>query len=222
MNGNNLIQRVRLLLRDVGYDNNNAVTSNYTSTIAGRYWQDYEILLALNAAQDYYVDAFLSVKDKEALSFLVVRGTYQPNWNLDLQTPNLLPADYLYYVNGTVGPIDGLRIARIYCGADCLAYMNVRHDAIFIYNKGVIYSYGGRLNQGGVLNYYKKPSVIIDGTIENSFSDIIYYDNIVRYASVILGTKEISNQRDYKNWKHSVTKGIKTPMENTMTGGLNG
>jgi hypothetical protein len=208
MTGTELIQRVRGLLRDLGEDTLQP-TPDMMNSVAGQFWNDYEVLTALNVAQDFLINRAIQSKNIDYLNMLVVRGTYFFQNTLDQGIPlNPLPADFLHYIDCKVGNPNTLHIARIYYGGDALPYVHIRHDAMFIFGKFyTILSMNG-FNTGGILNYYKRPNPIIRGTFQESFLPHIYYQDIVRYASSILGTKEIHTQRDFKNYK-MVTDGFK-------------
>lgn len=207
MNGQTLISRVRRFLRDLG-ENTLSNNINTLNSKAGQFWSDFEILTALNVSQDFLVNKAILTDDVERLSMLVVRGDYLA-MPLSPAVPFIdLPNNYLHYINGKVGVQGNLHIARIYFCSDVFPYLHVKHDAIYIAGNKVAMNFMGNWNVGGILNYYKRPTKIVAGDFDNSFIDRVYYEDIARYASAFLGTKEIHTQRDYKNYKQ-VTDGAK-------------
>lgn len=207
MIGQNLITRVRRILRDEG-ENTLSVSINTLNSTQGQFWSDYEILTALNVSQDFLLNKALLSKDYERLSMLVLRDVYfamPPNPSIPLIP---LPDNYLHYIDGRTGTPQLNHLARIYIGSDAMSFLEVKHDAIYIIGNTIGMNFMGNWNIGGYLNYYRRPNKIIAGFFEESFLPRVYTDDIVRYASTILGTKEIHTQRDYKNYK-TVTDGVK-------------
>ena len=203
MTGTLLIDKVRNLLKDGGVNLLEQVGPT-TNNIAGQFWTDYEILLSLNIAQDYVLNRSILSGDREILAMLHRTTGYIFNNGRRLINGTTLPNDYLTYINALVGMTAATqRLARIYEGGECLAYINAKHDAVFLHGNTVAFSVGGNYNGGGTLFYYCRPTNIVEGDFNNSFPNEIYYNVIARYAASILGTKEIHTQRDYKNWKYT-------------------
>ena len=219
MNGRILIDYVRQHVRDRGYDSSNPVLSDYSNNYAGRYWQDYEILLALNNAQMVVLESFVEKKDYEALSILQSTTTYLQTAE-DVFSP--LPTDYYHYLNGTVWVgNEPPRFSKLYMGGDVLPYVRVRDDAVFILRDtihGIRAGFGTGVNIQ--FNYYRYPSKIIDGNFNYSFTSWVYEHLIARYASVLLGQKELSTQRDYKNYMRSLEYIMQNPQMNAQAGAL--
>ena len=219
MLGSELIRRVRRILRDTG-ENTLQPNPNMLNSEAGQFWSDYEVLTALNVAQDFLINKAIQTKNRDLLNMLVVRGAYvnQPDGVGITLFP--LPVDFLHYIDCKVGLPNQLHIGRIYYCSDAIPYLNVRHDALFIIGNTYTMSSMGSFNVGGILNYYKRPTRITSGTFDDCFLPKVYETEIVRYAASILGTKEIHTQRDYKNYE-TVKTSLKTkPNQPNMASSL--
>ena len=184
MDGRDIILRVRQILRDV-----------QSSTQQGVFWYDPEILLALNAAQDSFVSKCIENKHWPLLGGLIKNLTI-------LSAGTTVPADYLHYVSGMVGPLSQNSVtARIYLGGMGDIYFTVKHDSIIILND-IIYPKSTYVNDG-VLYYYRYPTTITNNIYYSDFPEYIYYDIIAEYASIILAMKEVQTQREFKTFKYA-------------------
>lgn len=200
MLGQTLIDKTRVILRDRGR-NNLAPLGDTMNSVSGQFWSDYEVLVCLNIAQDYVINRAILLKDTALLQMLIVQGVYQTAPSNPLIPHLNLPNDYLQYIDGKVGSAPNYHIARIYLCGDAIPFLHAKHDAIYILRDTIIYNNMGNYNVGGILNYYKRPTKIVQGEFENSFVNKVYYDYIVRYGAALLSTKEIHTQRDYKNYR---------------------
>ncbi len=216
MNGDALIIRVRRILRD---------TANKTEQ--GEFWSDREIILALNVAQDIFINFCLTNNILYLLSDLINPTSYIPseenyNW----------PLPYMHYVSALAGNEANLKPARIYLGAEGYHYLRAAHKSCTILNNSIYFTDGDITppsDGSGVLYYYTYPSYIgatslgdnpsspIPGIVPRpdfqkiNFDDFIYKDIFVNHAAVILGLKEITNQRDYKKYKRQITEIMTNP-----------
>jgi len=191
MNGDALIQDVREILRDV-----------QTPIHQGQFWDDREIILALNAAQDVFVNFCLKYEHYNLLDRLF---TYIQNTS----NPQAIPSDYLMYASGEVLSEEVSKIAQIHIGGDADKYMWAFHDAINIVGSLMYFIVNGAYGYG-TLYYYKKPSYIGATSLGDAvrpdfntvdFDSYIYTDIFVNHASMLLGLKEIQTTRDYKKMK---------------------
>lgn len=207
MNGNQLIVEVRNILRDPL----NAVTSQPASTRVtpafnvpsrlGSFWSDAEIILALNSAQDIFVNYCLNKKLYFYLDYLF---TSVQN-NLVSNNPLALPSDYLHYASGSIGVIDEpTQLAQIHIGGDTDKYLWTMHDHISIIEEWIYFIQNGAFGTG-ILFYYKQPSYIGATSLgdalrvdfnDTNFEDYVYNDIFVNHASVILGAKDTWSKRD--------------------------
>lgn len=222
MNGQSLINYVRQHVRDIGYDNR-SLTPDLTNNYAGRFWQDYEILLALNNAQMFILEGFLAKKDYEALSLLLSSIEYD---GINSKVPGtfVLPSDYYHYVNARVrtSTNNPWTLSKLYLGSDVLPYSRVRDDAVFITKNLITGVYRGSYDNVKIqLNYLKYPIKIALGDANNSWTYWIYKNLIARYAAVILGQKELSTQRDFKNYKQVLNDMMNNYYFNAKPGALN-
>lgn len=215
MIGDNLVVRVREILRDV-----------QTITHQGEFWSDAEIRLALNTARDTFINTCLRLKLDYMLSgLLTTTGTVTPITNVN--DPNYLggwiglPSDYLHYVSGRVADSeDNLYLARLYLGVTAEVYKYSTQAGIFIVNQAYLDALNVPVHITNVyrgifrnnitcpveLNYYRQPSIIgltgiddLDPSFNvQDFDDYIYNDIIVGHAAVLLGMKETQTQREFK------------------------
>lgn len=187
MNGDALVERVRRILKDVADD-----------THQGEFWDLREIMLALNVAQDILLNYCLRNQREDLIKGLV------KNTGI-IASDTTIPTDYVHYVSAQVGDAEStLRTARIYIGGYVDQYINVTHDAAFIFDETLSFRSEGSTSQGQ-LWYFKRPSVISSTTppfntdlTGNDFHDYIYNDIIAVHASILLAIKEIQTQRDIK------------------------
>lgn len=96
MNGRPLINQVRKYLRDISDLSNQ-----------GSFWDDREIILALNAAQDVILKSLINNKQYQALNRLVSARLYNPNGTDVWRT---LPSDYIHYMSAQTSSLDAVRI----------------------------------------------------------------------------------------------------------------
>lgn len=84
---NGLLSQVRKYLRDME-----------TNTDKGLFWDDWEIILALNSAQDIIVSKLIDNKQYQSLNRLVSAYLYNPTTHFWRN----LPSDYLHYISGQI------------------------------------------------------------------------------------------------------------------------
>lgn len=192
MNGDGLIVRVRRLLRD-----------EQSPSSQGEFWDDKQIVLALNASQDLFANYCLNNKSINYLQGLSTQTYFGPS--------GAVPSDYLHYISATVGDVDSnLELSRIYTGGECIPYLyNKKITATFILGNQLLYYHKGQQTSGN-LHYYKYPSYIGATSLGDQsrtdfavidFPPFIYYDVITNQAVQLLGMKEIQTQRDFKKRK---------------------
>mgnify|MGYP006967013289 CR=1 FL=1 len=172
------------MLRDVESD-----------TVKGTFWTDGIILKMLNETQLVFIN-HASRENPVLLDSLYQSTAYLP------YTPGqdiLLPGTYFHYASAEVGPDeDNLEFARTYLGGSGVAVLTTKINTCFIY-RNIIYFVNNGVRSGGILHYYKYPSVISIADFEPSFYDDVYDALIVRHTTAVLGMKEVQSQRDYKN-----------------------
>lgn len=193
MSGSELITYVRNVLRDV--------VSSYSQ---GEFWEDEEILLALNAAQDIFLNNCLKLKQHNFLRWLITRTAYSDN---PIQA---MPLDYVHYMSAKVGEEDDLKLSELYMGGTAVHHWRTKQAKTMIVNSSLYYR-RNRLPAGGRMYYYKRPTVIIDNVFDNSFDDEVYRTQIVNLASVISAMKETSTSRDFKRMKRWISDRILSP-----------
>jgi len=100
------------------------------------------------------------------------------------------------------------KTARVYLGGTGISYLTAAHEFMTIINtevwmgfRDVVGAYAPATT--GKLYYYKRPTQIIKGTFDNSFPDTIYYNEIVKLGTALLGMKETQTQREHKFFKTS-------------------
>lgn len=202
MNGDNLIARTRRILRDVVSD-----------TMQGEFWNDETIRLALNTAQDIFINTCLRVGIVDNLSGLFTNTGYIAS--------GTLPADYLHYASAKVGDNEAdARISKVYLGGDGSAMFYSLHDATLIIQDTITFIRNGTAGNG-ILYYYKYPSYIGATSLGDAgradfdvmdFEPFIYNDILANHASVLLGFKEVQTQRDYKKNKQYMQDMFTYPM----------
>lgn len=200
MNGDALVARVRRILKDVADDTNQ-----------GEFWDLREIIIALNVAQDILLNYCIRNKRYEHIKGLVTNTGI-------VSDDTTLPLDYLHYASAQVGDdVASLRTARIYDGGYVDNYINVAHDAAFIFNDTLYFRSGGSASNGQ-LWYYRRPSYISSTTppfnielTSNDFPSYTYRDIIAVHASILLAIKEIQTQRDFKKNRRVFEDFILTP-----------
>lgn len=222
MDGNNLIRRIRIKLNDL---------PNLAEQ--GQFWDDREILLALNNAQDLFIDFCIRTNKYHYLYGLLVSFN-----NFVINNSRFwssLPADYFSFAsasviqpwNQTAQDIGGMdfdtirrhaQTAKVYIGGEAFYYYYVNQNACFIFANNITFRNYSYTNLGsvipltlppnqridGVLYYYHYPAIIIGNRFDPSFPDWIYENVFVDYAILLLGMKETQSQREFKMKKRLV------------------
>lgn len=227
MDGTAFVPIIRDALKDVP-----------TRTQQGVFWQPFEFRIALNIAQDIFVKYAIATNQTNFLLNLWRTTTFTNSspvlWNQIATDPLLLA------ITAFVGDtINLLKPARIYIGGEGVKYLNVGHSFCFIYGDEITFKIrlpdGTARTTGGILNYYTfprefyitgDPSLINDPNPPPPDFDAYVYDYfIVPLATVILGFKEISNQRDFKRYFDFIRNIFNIPkrfanyvLENQFTG----
>ena len=202
MNGQLLVNQIRTVLRDR--------QSGYAQ---GEFWQDWEILQALNIAQDKFVDYCL--RDKKWARYLAgLQSSY--DYTVINILPYVLPADYLHYVSAiekvVIDDIVSYRTAGIYLGGDGVNYFSTSAENAIILG-GNIYFIDNREPLGtGILYYYHYPTIITKNIFQSSFSDYVYNSYICDYATVCLGMKDTQSTRDVRVFKRYVKQLMTQPI----------
>ncbi len=213
MNGDIFVPRIRQILQDWPDFNRQ-----------GTFWNNYEIENALNLAQTIFTNYVLQFNKHYFLNSLIVNTGWLNNSPIEYfansNTPPLLhPIEARALVFNPRTERYEERIARIYWG-DGIPYLTVGHEACFIIKNTLFFTTrdkfrGGSRYVGGKLTYYTYPSRIFISPSNNPFvnpliggppgySEEVYWQFIVPYASLLLGLKEITNQRDFKNYKNFI------------------
>lgn len=227
MDGTTYVPIIRDALKDVP-----------TRTQQGVFWQPFEFRIALNIAQDIFIKYAITTNQTHFLLNLARQTTFVATspvqWSQISQEPLLLP------VTAMVGDtLSLLKSARIYIGGEGVKYLNVGHAFCFIYGDEITFKLrlpdGNARTTGGILNYYTfprefyitgDPSIAEDPNPPPPDFDLYVYDYfIVPLATVILGFKEISTQRDFKRYFDFVRNIFNVPkrfanyvLENQFTG----
>jgi hypothetical protein len=115
MVGANLVNRVRIELRDVVTDVNQ-----------GTFWFDTEILAVLNACQYSFINYCFSRGFYKDLFLLMT--------SVNVRQQDTLPTDYLHYQSGSVEKFAFDVPAKIFLGGDGCTYLNSDLDAMIIIN----------------------------------------------------------------------------------------
>jgi len=192
MNGDPLAAKIRRILRD------------FTSpTRGGQFWSDEEIRLALNAAQDIFINFCLN----NDLYYLLDRLISVVQVPISTDNPITVPQDYLHFASAVVGKESGQdidRVAQIHIGGDADKYMWVVHDSCNIIADEIHFMAAGVWGIGQLF-YYKRPSFIGLTSLGDDtnpdfndvdFEDSIYDDVICYHAALLLGIKETRNKRN--------------------------
>lgn len=208
MDGTNYVPVIRRILNDLP-------TPNYQ----GSFWADYEIRLALNLSQHVFLRYAIQQNQKHLLSKLINTTPFGGPVDTYFRNPN--NPKLLYPLKALVAqPNDDdiLQEARIYY-ADSLSHLDAGQSACYIFQNLLIYrvrvpTEGRSIPTKGQLVYIKYPGNIFlttDTTYVPTPNDLVadyelyvYEQFIVPYACVILGMKEITNQRDFKLWKNYI------------------
>ena len=202
MNGDNLALKIRDILKDTP-----------SMVQQGTFWSDWEIYLALNAAQESFLNSCIIHKLHNCLNTLIAQTIPATTIDLSLITN---PNRYMHYVSANIVG-EPNRLARIYLGNEGHVFRNVDHDFCYIENN--IASFFSRgIATNGILYYYRYPSRIeltsVQGTPNTNIDfPAEYYDIIALHASVILGLKETQTQRDIKNKQQVKAKVLMTPSD---------
>ena len=202
MTGLDAILYVRQILRDVE-----------TPTKQGQFWHDDEILLCLNVAQTCYIHSSLSGKLYNLLDTLLVKSAPFQSIKLSTLVPN-----YFHYKSAYVIDSPTLNLTcQIYTGEESLAYRNTQQEMLIIQgDECTFYEQGVPLtgNRFGELWYYRYPAVIVGTAINmQDFTRDVYRGAICRHAAVLLGQKELNNQRNQKDRRQSKLYNMLVPMD---------
>lgn len=191
-----LAERVRQILRD-----------EETVYAQGQFWDIRHISLALNSAQNIFLNFCIRNSIWQLLSSLYTNTGFIPS--------GTLPSDYLHCASAKVGTTEeNLVTAKLYLGGKGYNYRFVKDDAAIILLENLYFVRNGS-PASGILYYYKKPSYIgLEelGDYTRSDFDIIdfhafiYEDIITNQAAVLLSFKEIQTQRDFKRQKKWLTE----------------
>ena len=188
MTGNQAITYVRELLRDVE-----------TPTRQGQFWHDNEILLCLNIAQSCYIHSALSGKLFNLLDTLLVLSPQIQSIPISTLTPAYLHYSSAYIINSPTLNVT----CQIYSGEESLAYRNTRQEMMIIQGNDCTFYNGGvplTGNSFGQMWYYRYPGVILGTNVNmQDFTRDVYRGAICRHAAVLLGQKELNNQRNQKD-----------------------
>lgn len=187
----------------------------------GYFWDSSELNLALNLSQLVFVKYVLATKQWYFLYRLFVQQTVNstvsripPAWDI------LIPVTaWVIDQNGQSQP------ARIYYGDGLAA--NIGHNACVVWNDVIQFYTRDRINGGpipttGTIYFYRYPQPVYletDTTIlipqqpdpRGDFDEYVYEQYIVPYGIVILGMKEITNQRDQKYFKRLIRDIMRIP-----------
>lgn len=213
MDGTRFVNTIKQILNDVP-----DAKGNYQ----GDYWQLYEIKNALNLSQYIFLQYIIATKQYHLVNSLVSQTPYNnsgDNYFTQPGSPKLL-----YPLRAVVGATDTrLKPARIYWG-DGISHLDGGEAACFIVNQFLLYTErdpttGRSVASGGRLTFLKYPTRIYiqgdpseaPGDPTQDFPDEIYNQYIVPYACVVLGLKEITNQRDFKIWKNYIKSVLTVP-----------
>lgn len=224
MDGNILIGYIRHVLKDVTTAPSivNALNSiptppyvpnsdHWVGTDRAGFWNDIEIILALNNAQDIIVNACIRNK-----LYHLINGLTQTT-GITSHTPNnpiSLPNDYLHYISGMVGIQGNLVTAKIYLGGEGVKFINSfrKHCGIHIFS-GMYYYIHPQLS--GQLFYYRRPSIITMNNTLPDFNIVDFSTNIYNCISdqaiLLLAMKDIQTQRDIKIMRNNMMTLIKQP-----------
>ncbi|MGC8978637.1 hypothetical protein [Caldisericum sp.] len=189
----------------------------------GKFWDPTEISFALNLAQIIFCRYAIATKQFYFLNKLFYSITTSDSvYTIGSNNEPLI----LHPINAKVfNEENELTDARLYVG-EGLQYINVGHNACFLVNNTLIFvrrnkQKGNSIPTGGQFNYYREPSrIYLDSEVlkpvppqpfEASFDEYVYSQYIVPYSIVILGMKEITNQRDYKYYKKFITEILNMP-----------
>lgn len=207
MNGDNLIIQVRRILKDVP-----------TNVSQGEFWDDREIILALNVAQDMFLK-FAIENDLHYLLAPLVTVTA----NMQGMRDYVFDPPYLHYIGAEVGDDGVEKPARFYLGGDGVYYQNTAVLSCSLINNDLLFT-DGRLavprNGRGKLAYYKRPSYIGATSLGDDtrpdfntqdFEDYVYKDLIANQAAIICGAKETQNQRSFKKHIRAIIYQIANP-----------
>lgn len=189
----------------------------------GYFWDSTALSLALNLSQIIFCKYCIATKQLYFLWRLLVKLEPESSfYRLTTDDPPLMFPATAWIKNED----ETLAFARIYLG-DGTVFLSTGHNACIIWNDIISFikrdrRTGGALPSRGILYYYRYPRRIYLNSekgllppslpdIEQDFDDYVYEQYIVPYAAVILGMKEITNQRDQKTFQRFVTDILKVP-----------
>jgi len=160
----------------------------------GEFWHDFEILTALNTAQDVVVNFLIEQKLWHHLRFLQTSTTLGPGGLL-----SSLPEPYLHYLSAAVADQDGqLEPAKIYIGGESLVMSVLAHRNLEILNNTYVFNFNRQPGEG-IMYYLRRPNRIVlapTPSINADFDEWIYKDAICNYAAILLGIKSIQTIRE--------------------------
>ncbi|OQA51534.1 MAG: hypothetical protein BWY47_00033 [Bacteroidetes bacterium ADurb.Bin302] len=205
MDGSDLVLQIRRALRDVT-----------SARSQGQFYDDDEIILALNNAQMLFVNYCL---ERNLYVYLegLIRVSNRIGWDTQLNVPanlNILTAPYLHIISAVFQDSELSYLSRVYLGGEALQYLYTEHYGTYIINNAIYFSRGwggapSNYNQqlSGRIIYYTYPARIYGALpsppvpidyVTKSFSDAIYENVILYIAASILSLKDSLSQRDVK------------------------
>jgi len=217
LNGDNLIERIRTISKD-----------RESEIVQGKAWADREIVLALNASQDIFINYCINNKNIDLISGLLVKTklfipTEMPVDITDIAIfvdDNGIHYEYMQIADGVVGAaVDFLSPAQIYLGGEFESYFSVNHNYIALV-RNILRIRAGTADGYGYIRYWKKPSYIGATSLGHDvrtdflmkdFPDFVYDDIFVSHAKVLLGFKTIQNQMDIKKYKDYIRNVVLKP-----------
>lgn len=165
----------------------------------GQFWHDFEILTALNTAQDVVVSFLVTNKLWHHLRFLYTSTPFGLGGLL-----SLLPEPYLHYVSAQVSDSNDplvtgtLEAAKIYIGGEAEVMSILAHRNLCILNDSYSFNYNRQFSTG-IMNYIRRPNRIAllpTPSVNAEFDEWIYKDAIANYAAILLGIKSIQTLRE--------------------------
>jgi len=183
-------------------------------TVGGNFWNDFEIVQALNVSQQVVLNFLLKTKQVTHLRHL--------HQNTDVIPPGTISADITDYLHIDSVLVDInedeehpaiLKMARIYLGGEAEVYNIIDHRNFTLLNDDFAFNKNRQLCSGKVF-YYRKANVISLTTPSRNidFDDWIYKDAICSHASLLLGIKAVQTLREqYQQKSFYNTLGVNPP-----------
>lgn len=166
-------------------------------SVVGEFWHEREILLALNVAQDVFVNFSLNNKRYDVLRHLHANtGAVAAGDLISGLTPTYLHYDAAKVTDDSDPP--ALRTARVYIGGETEIYNIIKHRSLCVINDDYYFNHDRDLSEG-IMYYFKRPEriTLTPATSRNAdFDDYVYRDIICKYAAVLLGIKSIPTLRE--------------------------